>query len=295
MAKLSHRQDVEDAQQEPSLFSEEAAAKWSGFALGWVEALPEYAGLCGADGRVMLAMLDCGRAHAEFYFGRRSSVHQLGAGAIGLFAADLQPSLSRWRCDGVRRILLQFDHTSLDDDVLSEQLFRMPLRSELEFHDDGLAAVLRGMAHEVAGGCPSGPLYAESLSLGVAMQLQRRAAGRYAVQRERGKLSGAQVKSVKDMVRIQLAQDLSIDDLALATGFSRTQFVRLFKNTFACTPYQYILQARLEHARNLVLGSALPLTAIAEDSGFSSQSHMTTAMVRSFRVTPGQLRREQAH
>ena len=67
--------------------------------------------------------------------------------------------------------------------------------------------------------------------------------------------------------------------------------MRLFKNTFACTPYQYVLDMRLRHARALVLGGQLPLAGIAEEAGFSSQSHMTTAFVRAFGATPGDLRR----
>jgi AraC family transcriptional regulator len=79
--------------------------------------------------------------------------------------------------------------------------------------------------------------------------------------------------------------------LAKSTGFSKTQFVRLFKNTFECTPYEYILRARVRQAQHLILSSTKPLAGIAEEVGFSSQSHMTTAFVRSVGVTPGRWRR----
>jgi len=84
---------------------------------------------------------------------------------------------------------------------------------------------------------------------------------------------------------------LAIGELARAAGFSKTQFVRLFKNTFSCTPYTYIMRTRLQQAKQQVLGSSQTLAVIAGNTGFSSQSHMTTAFARAFQATPGDMRR----
>ncbi len=280
--------------EERDLLGSDALSRWAGMPIGWVEAVPDLSGSCETAGNTLLAMIDCGRAHAEFQYGSRCFSYELGAGAIGLFTPGGHADVSRWRCEGVRRIMLQFDQARLGDAVLSEQLARMPLRSEREFHDADLAGVLRAMVNEAAAGSPSGALYAESLSLGVAMRLQQRSASRYCTVRERGKLSVVQAERVRDLVKTRLAKDLSIGELAHVTGFSKTQFVRLFKNSFACTPYEYILNARVQEAQTKVMNSALPLTVIAEEVGFSSQSHMTTAFVRALGVTPGGLRRGTA-
>lgn len=277
--------------EERDLLGSEALSQWAGFPIGWVEAVPELTGSCETAGSTLLAMIDCGRAQAEFQYGSRCFSYELGAGAIGLFTPGGHADVSRWRCDGVRRIMLQFDQSRLGDAVLSEQLARMPLRSEREFQDTDLAGVLRAMVHEAAAGSPSGALYAESLSLGVAMRLQHRSASRYSAVRERGRLTATQAEHVRELVIARLAKDLSIGELARVTGFSKTQFVRLFKNSFACTPYEYILKARLREAQTLVLNSDQSLAVIAEEVGFSSQSHMTTAFVRAWGVTPGGLRR----
>lgn len=280
--------------EERNLLDSDALSRWAGMPIGWVEAVPDLSGSCETAGNTLLAMIDCGRAQAEFQYGSRCFSYELSAGAIGLFTPGGHADVSRWRCDGVRRIMLQFDQSRLGDAVLSEQLDRMPLRSEREFHDADLAGVLRAMVHEVAAGSPSGALYAESLSLGVAMRLQQRSASRFSAVRERGKLSVGQTERIRELVMSRLAKDLSIGELAQATGFSKTQFVRLFKNSFACTPYEYIMRVRLQEAQSLILNSEQPLAAIAEQAGFSSQSHMTTAFVRALNVTPGGLRRGRA-
>lgn len=280
--------------EERDLLGSDALSRWAGMPIGWVEAVPDLSGSCETAGNTLLAMIDCGRAHADFQYGSRCFSYELGAGAIGLFTPGGHADVSRWRCDGVRRIMLQFDQARFGDAVLSEQLARMPLRSEREFHDAGLAGVLRAMVHEVVAGSPSGALYAESLSLGVAMRLQQRSASRYSAVRERGKLSVVQAERVRELVMTRLAKDLSIGELAQVTGFSKTQFVRLFKNSFGCTPHDYILNVRLQEAQSLILNSDQPLSAIAEEVGFSSQSHMTTAFMRASGVTPGGLRRGMA-
>ena len=67
--------------------------------------------------------------------------------------------------------------------------------------------------------------------------------------------------------------------------------MRLFRNTLGCTPHQYVMAARIERARDLVLEGTLPLTAVAELTGFAHQAHMTAAFVRAFGTPPGGMRR----
>ena len=138
---------------------------------------------------------------------------------------------------------------------------------------------------------PTGSCFAESLSLGVAMRLSRRAIARSGEGRERGKLTAAQVQRVEELVQSKLGGEASLGMLAQATGFSLSQFVRVFKNTFGCTPYHYVFSARIERARELVISSSVPLAIIAAETGFASQSHMTSAFVRAYKSPPGEMRR----
>ena len=58
-------------------------------------------------------------------------------------------------------------------------------------------------------------------------------------------------------------------------------------------PVQYVLRMKLKRARELVTAGELPLAAVAQATGFASQSHMTSAFVRAFGVPPGQMRRQR--
>jgi AraC family transcriptional regulator len=272
---------------ERSLFPQGALARWMGLPIAWTESSPHQVRATLTSERNGLVMIDAGATQADFHYGVRAMSCEFTPGAIGFFAVGTELADSRWRWRATRRIALDLDAALPGAEGLLDTLRDLPRRTQIEFHDDELASVLRVMAAEVADGCPRGRLFAESLSLGVALRLQERAARTF----ERGKLMPAQLQRVQDLVDAQLARDLSLAQLAACTGFSPSQFVRLFKNTFGCTPHQYVLRARLARARALVVDTELSLAAVASATGFSSQSHLTSAFVRAFGVPPGKLRR----
>lgn len=279
---------------ERSLLSAKATAQWRGFALGWVAASPHVEVGSAEVETTMLAMLDSGCARAEFTYGRKSFNCDLTSGAIGLFTEGTHMNRIRWECQDVRRIIVEVDLAHLSDPGLQECLRQQPQKTEVEFRDEGLAAVLRSMAAEAANGSPNGQLYAQSLSLGVAMRLQQRAAARGSVQSERGKLNAALVWRLEEWIVAHLEQDISLAQLARIAGFSPSHFVRLFRNTLGCAPYHHVLKIRLSRARQLLLASDQPIVAIAAETGFSSQSHLTTAFMRAYNTPPGQMRRREA-
>jgi len=280
---------------ERSLLDAKAQSLWRGFPVGWLQANPR------ADVRdvetqtTMLAMLDSGCARAEFAYGRKSHACDLTAGAIGLFTQGTHMNRIRWECQNVRRIIVELDLARLSEPGLVQTLGQMPRETEVEFRDDGLSAVLRSMVTEVANGSLNGQLYAESLSLGVAMRLYQRAANRRSViHAERGKLSAAQVQRLEEWINAHLEEDISLGQLAQIAGFSPAHFVRLFRNTLGWAPYHHVLKIRLARARHLLLTSDRPIVSIAAETGFASQSHLTTAFMRAYQTPPGQLRRLEA-
>jgi AraC-like DNA-binding protein len=278
--------------QERSLLMPQATARWEGFPLAWVTASPTAAAGAHTIGKTLLAMLDTGSARAEFGSSSKSSTLDLQAHSIGVFVAGTDMKYCRWRCDeGVRRIMVELDFEVLSDPLIAERLRHSPMRTQFEFHDRDLAAVLRAMVREVTTGCLNGRLFAESLSLGLALRLQERNAGGPAAGREKGRLTPAQMQRLEEFVQDHLARNIPLRALAELAGFSPAQFVRLFKNSFGCTPHRYVLQARLARGRALVVGSALPLARIATEVGFASQSHMTSSFVRAFKTAPGEMRR----
>jgi AraC family transcriptional regulator len=292
MRQATQRSACGDLVHERSLLDAPASARWQGLPIGWIEISPHVVSANLTTPRDVLVMIDSGVVQADFRFGRRATSWEFAPDSIGCFVAGTQLDASRWRWTPTRRIYVDLEAPfPAGADLLDDGSRGRALATEIEFRDAEVAAVLRSMAREVAEGCPNGRLYAESLSLGVLSRLRQRAQAGRSVERERGRLTARQLRVIEETVRGQLGRDLGIAGLASAIGFSAPQFARLFKRTLGCTPHRYVLQARLDRAMVLAIGSDRPLADIAFETGFASQSHMTAAFARRFGTTPGAARR----
>jgi AraC family transcriptional regulator len=85
--------------------------------------------------------------------------------------------------------------------------------------------------------------------------------------------------------------DLSLQALANESGYSRVHFVRMFKAATGSSPHNYLLNLKLERARELLRNPSMSLIDIALDCGFSSHSHMSRLFHKIVGVTPTAYRR----
>jgi AraC-like DNA-binding protein len=96
----------------------------------------------------------------------------------------------------------------------------------------------------------------------------------------------AGVTTARERIDDDPAAAPTLADLAIDAGMSRYQFLRAFTRLTGLPPHAYLLQRRVQRARQLVRGG-LPLAEAAAASGFADQSHMTRCFTRSFGLTPG--------
>ena len=89
----------------------------------------------------------------------------------------------------------------------------------------------------------------------------------------------------------RLAEPPSNGELAAAINLSESHFICLFQRQLGVTPQQYVMNRRLQRAQYLLLNSALPLAAVADEVGFADASSFSRAYKRRFQTTPGSLRR----
>lgn len=110
----------------------------------------------------------------------------------------------------------------------------------------------------------------------------------------RGGLSSRSWRLVDDYIRAHIAEKPTIENLSSILGLSPGHFLRAFRATTGMTPYQYILEIRLDYAVTLIRDDELPLGEVARKAGFSSQSHMTAKMTERWKTTPAKLRASKA-
>ncbi|MGI9326319.1 MAG: helix-turn-helix domain-containing protein [Pseudomonadales bacterium] len=107
----------------------------------------------------------------------------------------------------------------------------------------------------------------------------------------RRRIGGDTIDMLLNYIEANLDSDLGIDKLADLVGVSNDQLHRSFKNAVGEPPHSYVVGRRTDVARDLLNQTQFSLAQIAYATGFSSQSHMTTAFRKILGTTPGAIRR----
>ncbi|WP_370589516.1 helix-turn-helix domain-containing protein [Tychonema sp. LEGE 07203] len=79
---------------------------------------------------------------------------------------------------------------------------------------------------------------------------------------------------------------MSLEAIANHIDISSYHFCRLFKQSTGFSPHQYVIQQRVERAKQLLLQGKMSLAEIAIACGFSHQSHLNRHFKRITGVTP---------
>ena len=86
------------------------------------------------------------------------------------------------------------------------------------------------------------------------------------------------------------AEKLTVAGLADLAALSLSHFARVFKQETGRPPLEYLLELRLEKARQLLRGNDLPVTEIALRCGFGTSSHFAATFRQRLGTTPRRYR-----
>lgn len=94
-----------------------------------------------------------------------------------------------------------------------------------------------------------------------------------------------------DFIEANLDQNITLDDVARAAGYSAFHFARMFRAISGLSVMGYIRRRRLSLAAQRLLSEEVRLIELALDCGFESQEAFTRAFKRAFGMTPGEYRK----
>ena len=100
----------------------------------------------------------------------------------------------------------------------------------------------------------------------------------------------ARLQAALNFIHGNLAGDLSAANLAARAEVSLAHFGRVFRDATGVSPHRYVLAARLDLARKLLTQSTMPISRVAQECGFSSQSHLTASFRAAHSTTPARYR-----
>jgi AraC family transcriptional regulator len=164
---------------------------------------------------------------------------------------------------------------------------RLEFRAESRTRDRQIESIGMMFLAELQQENVGGRLYIESLANILAVHLLRQ----YSATKPRltiyeGGLSDRQLLLVLEYIDEYLDRDIKLADLAQLLDISQFHFSHLFKQSIGTSPYQYLLQQRVERAKQLLKQKDRSIMEIALDCGFSSHSHLSKQFRQFTGMTP---------
>lgn len=99
-----------------------------------------------------------------------------------------------------------------------------------------------------------------------------------------------QLLDVISHIEENIEKPLYIDDLSSMTSWGKTHFSRIFKTFYHKTIYQYILEKKIEYAKEMILNSDLYISELHNKCGFESYSNFFHAFKKFTSMTPQEFR-----
>lgn len=207
-----------------------------------------------------------------------------------------QPLWQRWR--GRPRVLViaiehgfAFDvaQRAFDGAFSSDHLVLNPA---IGANDDLIRDITALFGNELASNGASGRLFLEGLATSMTVHLARHyGASPPHLPFHRGGLAPNRLRRVTEYIADNLAADLSQSELAATAELSQFHFARAFKESTGRSPHSYLIEQRVNRAKELLADSELSIAEVSFAVGFSSQSHLTFHFHRLNGMTPARFRR----
>ena len=207
---------------------------------------------------------------------------------------------SSWKLIGAPDIQLIYLRRTMVDRVAEEHFgfdsSRVALLPRLGFSDgllEQLALALLDTARNDETS-PSDGIYADHLVRLITIHLLRyhstradSGLGMHAV----ADTTAARMNHVRDLIESALGEDLALERLADEAGIAAHAFSAAFTKAVGMPPYRYVIHRRIERAKKLLRHTDLPISRIAYETGFASQSHLASTFKKAVGETPGAYRR----
>jgi AraC family transcriptional regulator len=103
-------------------------------------------------------------------------------------------------------------------------------------------------------------------------------------------LRSAVLRRVKEYVDVHLAGEIHLGHLAAVACMSDDHFLRSFRTACGTTPYQYVIEKRVEKACRMLADTRVPIGHIAHECGFKSAPQLSLRFRAAMGVSPSRYR-----
>lgn len=99
------------------------------------------------------------------------------------------------------------------------------------------------------------------------------------------------ISQIDDYLDHNFDKEISIGAMAEIARVSESSFSRNFKTTTGKSPYQYVVERRIDESKRLLRNTKQSIAEISLAVGYSNQAHFSTAFRKMVGVTPGAYRK----
>jgi AraC family transcriptional regulator len=273
-----------------------ANTTWSGFRLEIHRLAPSMHVCEPHDDFAPLSMCLSGISQMEMQVGKVERRSVSAPGAFVLSHRGFEYKSYSWS-GSAEQLVVELDLARIrvanEDDYFPSEL--SPSHQFL-IRDPHVAFLLLKMMAEAKSGCPSGSIFAQSISVALGAYIL----GRYTSQctrqtQSRAKLSGMQLSRIRDYVHANISSDLSLHELARDSRLGAPRLCQLLKNTLDLTPHQYVVRERIFESLSLLSSGRMSISEVALATGFADQSHFTNVFKKVTSITPKRYQLERRH
>jgi AraC family transcriptional regulator len=173
---------------------------------------------------------------------------------------------------------------------LELDLDRIELIEQRRSTDATLYHIAMALRAGVQTGAAVDRMYGEALSTALAVHLLREySAAVLGPKKQDGGLPREKLVRAIEYIQDQLNADLTVSGIAQTVGMSPHHFTRLFKKSTGQSPYEYVIEARVRKAKELLTTGEFTISEAAYHVGFVDQSHLTRHFKRVFGLPPSRM------
>ena len=206
-------------------------------------------------------------------------------------------AIAQWQHHGHPEILQVYLRQSIYESAIADMygcdLHAAEMVPRFAMTDPLLEQLAIAIANSLREGTAEDGLYIGTLAQMIAAHLARHHSTRSKPPRlPAPRIPGWRMRRLVEYIEENLGGDLSLERMAVEVNLSPLYLARAFKAAVGQSPHRYVLERRLERAKELLRATDTPIVEVALSAGFSSQSHLSNWFLRQVGVSPAIYRRQ---
>ena len=169
---------------------------------------------------------------------------------------------------------------------------RVELRERHGLQDQTMRHLMEILLYEKRQGFQRGAFFLDGIAAALASHLiHYYSADAPLIANSIGGMTPSTLRRCIALMEARLEGDLRLDELVREAGLSTSHFIRSFRESTGKTPYQFLLERRVQRAQSLMRDPRASLAKIAISSGFADQHHLARVFRHITGITPTTYRR----